>query len=80
MSKPNTVPVIASFDSGGHVRPLYVRVNGVSLKVHSCWLKASYGNIMEFSCQVIDGDLLKPLILTFFRTDHVWTVDYMIRS
>lgn len=29
------VPVIASFDSDGHIMPLYVRINGQPFKVES---------------------------------------------
>lgn len=39
----NTViPVIASFDAEGRVKPLYVRIGELSLKVHSSWLKPSF--------------------------------------
>lgn len=70
----NMVPVIASFDSSGHVKPLYVRVNGASLKIHSSWVKPSYLDTIEFECQVIDGEYLKPLSLTYHRQDCVWTI------
>lgn len=68
------VPVIASFDTDGHVKPLYVRIDGVSLKVHSSWLKPSFNNTIEFQCQVIDRDCLKPLALTFHKMEGVWTI------
>lgn len=73
--KPHTiVPVIASFDSEGHVKPLYVRIGGLSLKVHSSWLKPSFGSILEFHCTVIDGDCLKPLILSYHQMESVWII------
>ena len=74
--KPNTiVPVIASFDTEGHVKPLYVRIGELSLKVHSSWLKPSFPNIFEFHCKVVDGDFLKPLILTYYRHEMVWAIN-----
>lgn len=73
--KPHTiVPVIASFNSEGHVKPLYVRIGGLSLKVHSSWLKPSFGNILEFHCMVIDDNCLKPLILSYHQMESVWII------
>lgn len=68
------VSVIASFDTDGHVRPLYVRINEDSLKVHSSWLKPAYRGTLEFQCKVIDSDCLKPLILTYHKVENVWTI------
>lgn len=68
------VSVIASFDADGHVKPLYVRINEESLKVKSSWLKPSFQGLMEFQCKVIDGDCLKPLLLTYHKTENVWTI------
>lgn len=40
------VPVIASFDAEGHIKPLYVRIGEESLKIHSSWKKpATFGFI-----------------------------------
>ena len=58
------IPVIASFDTDGHIKPLYVRIDGLSLKVHSCWLKPSFSGVME----------LKPLVLSFHMAEGVWTI------
>ena len=68
------VSVIASFDTDWHVKPLYVRINGDSLKVHSSWLKPSFRGTLEFQCKVIDGDCIKPLILTYHQAEYVWTI------
>lgn len=70
----NIVSVIASFDTDGHVRPLYVRINDDALKVHSSWLKPSFGGLMKFNCKVIDQGFLKPLLLTYHKTEGVWTI------
>lgn len=70
------VPVIASFDSDGHIAPLYVRINGRSLKVDSYWVRAtSFHNIITFSCKVIDGDALRPVVVEYHLKECVWVVE-----
>ena len=68
------VSVIASFDTDGHVKPLYVRINENSLKVESSWLKPSFRGTLEFQCKVVDNNCLKPLILTYHQAEYVWTI------
>ena len=68
------IPVIASFDSEGHIRPLYVRIGEEPLKVHSFWVKPSFVNLIEFRCKLIDGDCLKPLAITYHQAECVWTI------
>lgn len=81
--KPVTpVPVIASFDSDGHISPLYVRLEGVSYKIDTFWIKSSFANIIEFNCKVITTDeevpdeqrRLIPLLLTYYQSECVWTI------
>lgn len=73
--KNNTlVSVIASFDTEGYIRPLYVRIGNESLKIHSSWIKPSFSESMEYSCKVIDEGVLKPLILTYHKRENVWTI------
>ena len=66
------VSVIASFDTNGHVKPLYVRINQESLKVHSSWMKPSFHGFLEFQCKVIDNGCLKPLALSYRKNENVW--------
>jgi hypothetical protein len=68
------VPVIASFDSDGHIAPLYVRISGTSCKVHSFWVNNRFANQVEFHCQVIDHDTLRPLLLTYYKPEDVWAI------
>ena len=68
------VPVIASFDSEGRIAPLYVRINGVPLKVESFWFSSTFHNIVDFKCKVSDNGYLKPLALSFHRNEGMWTV------
>lgn len=66
------VSVIASFDTDGHVKPLYVRINQESLKVHSSWMKPSFRGVLEFQCKVIDNDCLKLLTISYYKNENVW--------
>lgn len=68
------IPVIASFDSEGHIAPLYLRIQGKSYKVSSYWVSSEFHNTMDFKCKIIDGDCLKPLALTFHREEGMWTI------
>ena len=68
------VPVIASFDSEGHIAPLYVRINGESCRVKSYWVSATFRNSIDFKCKVIHGDYLKPLALTYHVQANMWTI------
>lgn len=73
--KPVTiVPVIASFDTDGHIAPLYVRINGISMKVASFYERNKFSNSVEFFCKVIDGDYLKPVQLSYYTAERVWTI------
>ena len=68
------VPVIASFDSEGHIIPLYVRINGTSYKIASHWVSSTFHNTVDFKCKIEDGNYLKPLALTFHREEGMWTM------
>lgn len=67
------VPVIASFDSEGCIKPLYVRINGDSYKISSSRMSCNFINTIDFHCNVIDGDSIKPLLLTFHRREGMWS-------
>lgn len=69
------VPVIASFDTNGNIKPIYVRINNESLKIISAInYSESTFNVVEYSCKVIDGDYIKPLSLTYHAQDRIWTI------
>lgn len=68
------VTAIASFDSQGHVLPLYIGINGNSYKVHSAWMKPAFKGHLEFNCQIIDDGCLKPVVLSYHKTEDVWTI------
>lgn len=69
------IPVIASFDSEGHIAPLYIRLEGASYKVDTYWIRTtSHRNIIEYNCKIVDNGFLKPLILSFHVNECVWTI------
>lgn len=68
------VPVIASFNDDGQIKPLYVGINGERYKVASCWVRRSFSNQIEFHCRLIDQDLLKPVIITYYLNECIWTI------
>lgn len=68
------VPVIASFDAQGHIAPLYVRINGIALKIESFWISSTFHNIVDFKCKVSDNGYLKPLALSFHQQEGMWTI------
>lgn len=68
------VSVIASFDTDGNAKPLYVRIGDESLKVYSVSIKHKYNGIIEYRCQVIDGNYLKPIDLTYHAREYLWTI------
>lgn len=68
------VPVIASFDNDGHIKPLYVRIGGESYKVDSYWVRKNYANQMEFHCKLIIHNFLRPIIITYFVNECIWTI------
>ncbi|MDO4166981.1 MAG: hypothetical protein Q4D32_06225 [Eubacteriales bacterium] len=70
----DTVPVIASFDAEGHIKPLYVRIQDTPYKIDSYWIKSQYANSTEFFCKVINRDKLTPLSLTYHAEEGVWTM------
>lgn len=70
----NTVPVIASFDDDGHVKPLYIGINGERCKVISHWVRRSFMNQIEFQCKVQYQNMLKPIVVTYYMTESVWMV------
>lgn len=69
------VSVIASFDTSGSVVPLYVRIDGESLKIYNATLtNVSTYKLYTFDCEVMDGDMVKPLRLTYHLEENVWSI------
>ncbi len=68
------VPVIVSFDTKGRIVPLYVRIAGESYRIDSFYVQKRFESIFTFCCQLIVGDCLKPLQLTYYKEEDVWGI------
>lgn len=69
------IPVIASFDTEGHVKPLYVRILGDSYKVLSHWCPMSnYTGIVEYNCKIAVRGYERPLLLKYYSREKIWTI------
>lgn len=68
------VPVIASFDSLGHIKPLYVRIGENAWRVDSYWEKYSTFDIVSFNCRVSYEEYVQNLLLTYYAREAVWTI------
>ena len=66
------VPLICSFDSEGHMRPIRVRINGEAFTIHSSHEKPSFDHAAVFQCEVEDYGILKPLTLEYRYREHLW--------
>ena len=68
------VPVIASFNDDGQIKPLYVGINGTRYKVNSYWVRRCFSNQIEFHCKLIVDCSLKPIIMTYHLNECIWTI------
>lgn len=68
------VSVIASFNSSGKIKPVYVQIKEESYRIHNCHYSHPLPNISEFQCKFIDRNCLKPLKLFYYHTECVWAV------
>ena len=68
------VSVISSFDCEGNIIPLYVRIGKESLRIYNAYQCGSTFRILNFNCQVMDHDRVKPLKLSYHKADLVWSM------
>lgn len=68
------VSVITAFDCDGNIKPLYVRIGEESLKVYNAYQYGSTFHLLNFHCEVIDGEKIKPLKLSYHINDHLWSI------
>lgn len=68
------VSVIASFDTDGNIRPLYVRIGEESYKIPSCRLSPCDVFVKTFQCRIVDGNQTKFLQLTYHEHENIWTI------
>lgn len=72
------VPVIASFDTEGHIVPLYVRINRKAYKLEVIYCQPigpegdSY-SIYKYHCTYSDHNFHHDLYLTYNKRLNFWT-------
>lgn len=68
------IPVIASFNENGQIKPLYVGIDGERYKVQSYWIRRSFSNQIEFNCRLLFGETLRTMIITYYMNECIWTI------
>lgn len=73
-SSMTVVPVIASFDTKGKIKPLYVRIQEKSLRIVSCWSRQEF-LVIKYHCKVELDEYVNDIILIYHPEHSFWTVD-----
>lgn len=71
--KSTPIQVLASFSADGQVKPVYLCINGITLKVASAREFLKHGCPI-FACEVIDGDTIKCVNVCYHKRDNLWTI------
>lgn len=71
-SKWKELPVIASFDSQGHVKLLYLRINGERYEVLTCTDQGALGTYHVYDVTVENYGRTVPVHLAFWPDKLVW--------
>lgn len=67
----NAVPVIASFTADGTIEPLYIRIDGIPLKVIKCTSESNFV-YHNFDCVVDDSGVAKHVKIGYNHSYHIW--------
>ena len=68
------VPVIASFNTEGVIKPLYVRIDGEDIKIWRVFPAENNTSILTFRCEVMDGDLVREIKISYHMREMVWSM------
>ena len=68
------IPVISSFDSKGNIVPLYIRVDGESMKIYNPFLVESTYERLTYQCDVLNWNRVKSIKLSYHIEKHVWSL------
>jgi len=75
------VPVIASYDGQGHIKPLFVRINDNKYKIESSWIKYGSVNTIDFHATLSMDDRAYVIVLTYHIRECVWTIPkYLVKA
>lgn len=67
------IQAIVSFSVDGKIKPLYLCIDGVTLKVNTATRCDNYGQV-EFACEVIDGEYMKTIKVSYHKRENIWAV------
>ena len=72
--KTSPGPVIASFDTKGEIRPLYVRIHGRAFKIESC-TETRAGTVSRFECKYVNYGIQLSFVCLYFRSTGEWKLE-----
>lgn len=67
------IPVIASFNTTGTIKPLYIRIHERTLKITSCWFQEEF-LIVKYHCTVQFEGFTRNIVLLYHPSHSFWTV------
>lgn len=63
---------LASFDPRGNITPIYLKIDGIKLKVASSVLIDTSYRHKTFKCTVLDGDYQKQVSVVYKELENTW--------
>lgn len=70
------VPVIASFDTKGRIVPLFIRYEGLKLKVdHLKWTDDRMAFALKYCCEITLQDRVQGVILYYHKRLDMWVME-----
>lgn len=68
--------MIASFDTSGKIIPLYMRYEGLRLKIdHIKWFDDRMIYVIKFCCEITLQDRVQEMILYYHKKNDMWTLE-----
>lgn len=75
------VPVIAAYDTKGHIKPLYVRIKNEKYRVENYWIKSvNFSNNIDYNVTLSKDNRTYKLILTYHIRETAWSIPkYLVK-
>lgn len=73
--QPFHAPVIASFNTSGKIKPLYIMINNSQLKIIESYIVSEEYSGVHFNCKVADeaSGVYRSINLSYMHYEHMWT-------
>lgn len=69
------VPVIASFNAAGKIRPLYFAIEDIRLKIDNIrFVDERMRETPVFECEVTFSDRVQQVTLIYHKRENIWTM------